>query len=123
MMTDALADAIVEYLSSQYGGMFSGNVQAYVTSVAATQEAGGLATLDITAKLVDRGGAKPKKPKSPWVAVKSRLPDVDEPVLVCFGDAVAIGACDDDEMFVRTDSLAVFWPQPTHWQPLPAGVA
>jgi len=123
VMTDALSDAIVEYLSSQYGGVFSGNVQAYVTSVTATQEAGGLATLDITAKLVDRGGAKPKKPKSPWVSVKSRLPDVDEPVLVCNGDAVAVGACDEDGTFVKPDSLATFRPQPTHWQPLPAGVA
>lgn len=122
-MTEELSDAILDYVASQYGGAFPGNVRGYLTNVAVTQEYNGEATLDMTMQLIAMPTPRRKHAASPWVAVKSRLPDVDEPVLVCVGDAVAIGACDDDEMFVRTDSLAVFWPQPTHWQPLPAGTA
>lgn len=125
MMHEALADAIVEYVSSQYGygGMFSDVVRAYVTDVSVTQEVDGLATIDVRVKLASTGKPKPKpKSKSPWVSIKSRLPDVDETVLVCRGDDVSVGACDEDGTFVKPDSLATFKPQPTHWQPLPAGV-
>lgn len=119
-MNEELSEAILDYVASQYGGAFPGNLRAFLTNVAVTQEYSGSARLDLTLQLMP----SPEKPhrRGKWVSIKSRLPDVDEPVLVCVADAVSVAACDDDGMFVKTDSLGVFWPQPTHWQPLPKGV-
>jgi hypothetical protein len=123
-MNEELSSAILDYVASQYGGALPNNVTGWITGVSVTQEYSGTSRLELSMTLVesDSPKRKPKKSKSPWVAAKSRLPDVDEPVLVCVKDAVSVGCCGEDGVFVRTDSLATFKPQPTHWQPLPAGV-
>jgi|694.fasta_scaffold00210_44 hypothetical protein len=124
-MNDELSAAILDYVASQYGGAWPSNVTGWITGVAVTQEYSGTSRLELSMMLAesDAPKRKPKKDESPWIKAKSRLPDVDEPVLVCVKDSVSVGCCDASGVFCKTDSLATFKPQPTHWMPLPAGVA
>lgn len=122
-MNDELTDAILDYVSTQCGAVLPSNVHGCMTGVSVTQEYTGGASLEVSMRLVESDRPRTSRVKSRWIEVKSRLPDIDEPVLVCLRDSVTVGACDENGVFVRLDSTAAFRPQPTHWQPMPPGVA
>lgn len=111
-----LSDALSDYLCAI--GAPIEIAECAVTSLSVSVEPSSLTTIDITIAVLP-GKKKPGRTRG-WRSVEESLPETDDPVLVCNGDAVCVASCDDDGEFVHVESFKPLRPQPTHWMLTPA---